>query len=399
MYGPSPSLGGAEVGEKALLSSEPLPYTTHMTISITLPKWFDLHVHLRQDELLHPIITDHLAAGCAGVLAMPNTKPPVAKVLKNDALSYMSIEDYHQQILTNGGDRFQEIIIPLYLTKDTTAAMITAGTQQGVLKACKYYPPHGTTGAEYSAPIDYFIQNGVLKAMQDNGIILCVHGETAYLEPTEYFARHTNAEEHFYQHTMPILREKFPTLKIVCEHITTKIAADFIKAHPASITVATVTPQHLLYTIGDLVKGLKYHLYCLPLLKFDEDRASLRAAVTDAQNQQFFAGTDSAPHTQKTTECGCAAGCYTAPIGAQLYAEAFELAGLNLSLVNHQTIFRKFLCELGPRFYNLAISKETFTLIKLSQKLQTTQTPKGTLTPLSLGLDSTATMNWQIKKL
>jgi len=365
-----------------------------MTISITLPKWFDLHVHLRQDELLQPIIADHLAAGCAGVLAMPNTKPPVAKVLTGDSLPYLSIQTYREQILDNGGDQFQELIIPLYLTKDTTADMISTGAKQGLLKACKYYPPHGTTGAEFSAPIDYFIKNGVFQAMADNAIVLCVHGETAYLEPSDYFARHSNAEEHFYQHTIPIIREKFPTLQIVCEHITTKIAVDFVKAHCATTTVATVTPQHLLYTIGDLVKGLKYHLYCLPLLKFDEDRASLRAAVTDPLNQQFFAGTDSAPHTQKTTDCGCAAGCYTAPIGPALYAEAFELAGLDLSLVDHQIIFKRFLCELGPQFYHLKIPTETFTLIKSPQELQTTQTSKGPLIPLTIGLNSA--LNWQV---
>lgn len=369
-----------------------------MTTSFSLPRWYDLHVHLRQDELLRPIIADHLASGCAGVLAMPNTKPPVAKVLDNDPLPYLSLESYRRQIQANGGDQFQELIIPLYLTQDTTADMIAVGAKQGLLKACKYYPPHGTTGAELAAPLDHFMKNGVFQAMEDQGVILCVHGETSDLPPERYFDRDSNAEEHFYRQSIPTLRAQYPNLKIVCEHITTTAAVEFVKAH-SKLTAATITPQHLLYTVGDLVKGLKYHLYCLPLLKFEKDRDSLRAAVIDPRNQQFFAGTDSAPHTHKTTACGCAAGCYTAPIGPQLYAEAFELAGLDLSQQDNQVIFKKFLCELGAQFYNLPTPKKTFTLEKSPTELTHSATSQGLLTPLSLGLsDSKAiVINWQIR--
>lgn len=123
---------------------------------------------------------------------------------------------------------------------------------------------------------------------------------------------------------MPLLRDKFPNLKMVCEHITTKTAVDFV-AGAGDKTGATITPQHLTYTVADLVQGLKYHLYCLPLVKFDEDRAALRAAVLTPSNKRIFAGTDSAPHTTKTTECGCAAGCFTGAIAPQLYAENFDL--------------------------------------------------------------------------
>ena len=41
--------------------------------SFTLPYWYDLHVHLRQDKLLAPIIKSQLDMGCAGVLGMPIT--------------------------------------------------------------------------------------------------------------------------------------------------------------------------------------------------------------------------------------------------------------------------------------------------------------------------------------
>ena len=131
----------------------------------------------------------------------------------------------------------------------------------------------------------------------------------------------------------------------------------------------------MLYTIGDLLQGLKYQLYCLPLLKFEEDRASLREAITNPNNQQFFAGTDSAPHTKKMTACGCAAGCYTAAIGPQLYAQAFELAGKNLNLGENQKLFKRFLCELGPQFYQITPSAETFILRRSTNQPTETKHP------------------------
>lgn len=353
-----------------------------MTTSITLPKWIDLHTHLRQDELLPHTISDHLKAGCAGVLAMPNTKPPITNL--------EMIETYIEQIRQNGGDKFEHIIVPLYLSKDTTPEMFTSGK----IKAAKYYPPNATTGAEYSCSIETLIENGILTAMESNNVVLCIHGEMHDLTPENYFAKNTNAEEAFYQMVMPKIRSQFPNLKIVCEHVTTKVAVDFVKANPDN-TAATITPQHLIYTIGDLLKGLKYHLYCLPLLKFEEDRTALQNAVIDPNNSQFFAGTDSAPHTHKATECGCAAGCYTAPIGPQLYAQAFERSGIDLSQESGQTIFKKFLSELGPKFYGLPVSTDTFTLEKTQTTIDNTKTPNGSLVPLPLGL-GLASLDWKI---
>ncbi len=361
-----------------------------------IPKWYDLHTHFRQGDALPAYIQAHIDMGCAGALAMPNTKPPTAAIFKSDEGEYWSIERYMNDLRSAGADKFQELIVPLYLTKDTGANMIQRGAKSGLLKACKYYPPHGTTGAEFGAPLSEYIENGVLKSMEDEGIILCIHGEEHGLSPDKYFDRATNAEEIFYIKEMPLLREKFPNLKIVCEHITTKIAVDFVNESSANIA-ATITPQHLLYTIGDLIQGLKYHLYCLPVLKHCEDRAALQNAVTSKQNTKFFAGTDSAPHAVKATKCGCAAGCFTGGIAPQLYAMSFELAGLDLSDINSQETFKKFLCLNGANFYSLPIPKGTFTLMKKPSKIEPLQTPNGEIIPLPLGLGQ-ETLPWSIQR-
>lgn len=356
-----------------------------MSLSLTLPKWYDLHTHLRQDELLAPVIKSQLDMGCCGVLAMPNTKPPAAKVLENDPLPYKSLESYYEDVMQAGGDAFDDLIIPLYLTKDTTPKMIEEGAEKGILRAVKYYPPHGTTGADFSHPLADFLETDVIKALEDNGVVMCIHGEEHALSGEAYFDRKTNAEEFFYKERMPVLLDKYPNLKCVGEHMTTKVGVDLVKQAGDNF-VASITPQHLKYTVGHLVQGLKYHLYCLPLVKFEEDRHALREAVIDPNNTQFFAGTDSAPHTTKATECGCAAGCFTGGVAPQLYAEAFELSGCDLSQVENQNIFKRFLCDIGPDFYGLTKSKEHFILSKEEQTVHLLETEVGTITPLPLGL-------------
>ena len=368
---------------------------------LELPKWYDLHAHFRQGELVVPLIADHLAMGCAGILAMPNTSPPVAKIFQNDDLPYWSIEEYLGMLNEAGGDAFDEIIVPLYLTKDTTPAMIEAGAEADILKACKYYPPHGTTGADYGVPMETFANNGVLQAMSEAGAVLCVHGEAHNLPPEQYFDRKSNAEEVFYRRAMPDLIDSFPDLKIVCEHVTTKVAVDFVNRAPQTVA-ATITPQHLLYTTGHLLKGLKYHLYCLPLIKFEEDREALRQAVLAADNIKFFTGTDSAPHTEKATACGCAAGCYTGGIAPQLYAQAFELAGADLESDEGQYVFERFLCRAGPEFYGLNAASETFVLEKKEQQVEPLVIGDQTILPLPVGLQENAankaSLPWRISK-
>ncbi len=342
-------------------------------------------------------IEAQIAMGCTGVLAMPNTSPPVSKVSDSGTGDGWSIEAYSTMIREAGGEAFSDIIVPLYLTGETTSEMIKTGAEKEALKACKYYPPHGTTGAQSAAPFDTYMENGVFAAMEEAGVILCIHGEEHGLSGEHYFGRESNAEEAFYQNRMPGLAQKFPKLKIVCEHITTKIAADFVQQSGDNVA-ATITPQHLLYTTGDMVQGFKYHLYCLPLVKFERDRQALRDAVTEPGNTKFFAGTDSAPHSAKTkaTDCGCAAGCFTAGIAPQLYAQGFEETGLDLSDGKAQETFKRFLCTNGAAFYGLNAADETFTLVKEEQSVQPLETADGKVTPLPLGMGQ-STIPWSIK--
>lgn len=358
-----------------------------MATTFTLPRWFDLHTHFRQGEPVADYIADHLAMGCAGALAMPNTQPPVAKVFGEPTDSAFTIEQYRADLVAAGAGEFEQLIVPLYLTRQTTVEEIEEGAKSGLLRACKYYPPHGTTNSEHGVPMEEWIGSDVLRAMEENAVVLCIHGEQHALTGSDYFDAQATAESKFYGEWMPRLVKAHPKLRIVCEHITTAAAADFVKNSDADMVAATITPQHLLYTVGHLIQGLKYHLYCLPIVKFEADRAALREAVIEEGQTQFFAGTDSAPHAKKVTECGCAAGCYTGGCAPQLYAMAFEEAGADLNSDAGQKAFERFLSTNGPEFYGFPVSQSTFTLVRESSPAETQATATALPEGLSIELE------------
>lgn len=363
-------------------------------MTLTVPKWFDLHTHFRQGPAVSAYVRAHLDMGCAGALAMPNTQPPVSAVHGPATDDAWSIESYTATLHAAGADVFEQLIVPLYLTRKTSAQMIRAGAESGILRACKYYPPHGTTNAEHGMPMDDLIGGEVLRAMEEAGVVLCIHGEQHALVGPDYIDSHHNAETRFYTERMPRLLAAHPKLRIVCEHITTRTAAEFVAAAPDHVG-ATITPQHLLYTLGHLIQGLKYHLYCLPVVKFQDDRLALRQMVTRTGQKKFFAGTDSAPHTTKATACGCAAGCFTGGCAPQLYAMAFEQSGVDLSIDEGRALFERFLCTNGPAFYGFPSSKQTFQMVKSPSATSVLQTPAGDVTPLptGLGLELTWSIN------
>ena len=335
----------------------------------------------------------HCEMGCEGIVAMPNTVPPVSRVTGEGTGEYWTIQGYLEALKANGGDAFETLIVPLYLTRHTTAEMIEQGAASGLLQACKYYPPHGTTNAGEAVPLDRLLGGDVLAQLEETGTILCVHGEAHGLASEKYFDAAENAESLFYREWMPRLLERHPRLRIVCEHVSTAEAVALVREAGDRVG-ATVTPQHLLFTVGHLLRGFRPPLYCLPVVKYRADREALRDAVTALGQRRFFAGTDSAPHAAKATECGCAAGCYTGGCAPQLYAMAFERSGVDLDTEPGRERFERFLCRNGPDFYGLEPGGRTFRLERGVEKLEPTETLDGPVLPLPLGLE--LEVNWRL---
>jgi dihydroorotase len=268
----------------------------------------------------------------------------------------------------------------LYLTDETTPADIHAARACGQVVAAKLYPAGSTTNSAQGVTAIERI-HPVLAAMSECGMLLLVHGEV-----TDGAVDIFDREQVFIDRILAPLCQRFPQLKVVLEHITTRDAAQFVTAAPAQVA-ATLTVQHLLYNRNHmLVGGVRPHLYCLPVLKRNVHQQALLDSAASG-NPKFFLGTDSAPHARHTKEqaCGCA-GCFTAPAALEMYAEIFE----SLGALGKLEAFASF---HGPAFYGLPRNTATITLRKESWTLPA-EYPLGDhrITPLKAG----ETLQWKV---
>ena len=321
------------------------------TLTITRPD--DWHLHLRDGHVLSETVPAS-ARAFGRAIVMPNLVPPITNA--DQAAQYKA------RILTHvpASGAFQPLMT-LYLTDKTSRQTIVDAKTRGDVVACKLYPAGATTNSDAGVTHLEHIDEA-LATMAECGLPLLVHGEVTDAD-IDIFDR----EKAFIDRHLVYLTERYPTLKIVMEHITTEDAARFISAGGDNLA-ATITAHHLLYNRNHmLVGGIRPHYYCLPILKRNRHQQALLEAAASG-NRRFFLGTDSAPHAvgAKESGCGCA-GCYTAPAAIELYAEAFEMIGA----LDKLEAFASF---NGPDFYEVPRNQDTITLVKETWTLPETVT-------------------------
>ncbi len=310
---------------------------------LTLTRPDDWHLHLRDGGTLSAVLP-HTARQFARAIVMPNLKPPVADTTQARA--------YRDRVLAAlpAGSTF-EPLMTLYLTGSTCADDIAQAKASGFVHAVKLYPAGATTHSEAGVS-DLTSIYPVLEAMAEHDLPLLVHGEVT--DPAvDVFDREAVFID---RHLIPIV-ERFPSLRVVLEHVTTRQAVEFVGGARENVA-ATVTAHHLLMNRNAMFSGgIRPHHYCLPVLKREQHRQALVDAVAGG-NPRFFLGTDSAPHAKSAKEsaCGCA-GIYTAHAALELYAEAFEDAGA----LDKLEAFASF---HGPDFYRLPRNSGTVTLVR-----------------------------------
>jgi len=313
---------------------------TKSSITITQPD--DWHLHLRDGDALNSV-APFTAKQFARAIVMPNLNPPVTTVVQ-------AVEYLDRILAAVDGSDF-EPLMTLYLTDNTPAEEIVAARKSCFIKGVKLYPAGATTNSD-AGVTDINNCDAALEEMQKSGLPLLVHGEVT--DPQiDVFDR----EKIFIDDTLQALSQRYPELKIVFEHITTKEAADFV-AQAGDNIGATITPQHLLYNRNAMFKGgLQPHNYCLPVLKRDIHQQALLATIRSG-NKKFFLGTDSAPHAKnkKESACGCA-GIFSAHAAIEIYAMIFE----QQDALDKLEAFASF---NGPDFYGLPRNSKTITLIK-----------------------------------
>ena len=336
-----------------------------MSDRITLLRPDDWHIHLRDGAVLRHTVAD-VARTFARAIVMPNLVPPVRNAEQAMA--------YRQRILDvrPTGSQFQPLMV-LYLTDRSTPEEIRTAKASGFVHAAKLYPAGATTNSDSGVTsIDGIFP--VLEVMAEVGLPLLVHGEVTRSEIDVFDREKAFIDEHL----QPVV-ERFPSLKVVFEHITTADAAAFVLQASANVA-ATITAHHLLYNRNHMrVGGIRPHLYCLPILKRNSHQLALLDAATSA-SPKFFLGTDSAPHARHVKEaaCGCA-GCYSAHAAIELYAEAFDQCQALDKL-------EAFASHFGADFYGLPRNTDRITLVR-ENWVGPTELPFGeqTVIPLRAG--------------
>ena len=311
--------------------------------SLTLTRPDDAHLHLRDGAALASVLP-HTARVFARAVVMPNLRPPITDTALATA--------YRGRVLKarpKGSDF--EPLMTLYLADGTSTEEIARAKRSGFVCGVKYYPAGATTNS--GAGVTSIERTyPALDAMQEHDLPLLVHGEVT-TPGVDVFDR----ERVFLETVLADIARRFPRLRIVVEHVTTREAVDFVLAGGPRIA-ATITAHHLLYNRSAMFAGgLRPHYYCLPVLKREEHREALVRAATSG-DPKFFLGTDSAPHARgdKETPCGHA-GIYTAHAAIELYAEVFERAGA----LDKLEAFASF---HGADFYRLPRNRGTISLRK-----------------------------------
>lgn len=275
-------------------------------MQITLDSPLDMHLHLRDGNMLH-LTAPLSAASYAGAVIMPNLVPPVAEAAAMAA--------YEARILAaTGRDSFRPYMTLFF--RNQNERELEAAAANPSFFGLKLYPAGATTNSD-GGVTDFGEAARTLSVMQEMGIPLLVHGES------HGFVMDRETE------FLPVYRRlatDFPRLKISMEHITTANALQLLDEFEN--VCATVTLQHLLITLDDVIGGMMQpHLFCKPVAKRPGDRDALLAAAVSGHPKLMF-GSDSAPHPRHKKECcGCAAGVFTAPLALPALAELFARHG------------------------------------------------------------------------
>lgn len=317
---------------------------------LTFTRPDDWHLHLRDGNAMRSVLPD-TAKRFARAIIMPNLKPPI--VTTEQAAAYRA--HILSALPAELAGRF-EPLMTLYLTDTSSPEEITRARASGIVQGIKLYPAGATTHSD-AGVTDIARCEATLEKMEELDMPLLVHGEV--VDPAvDVFDR----EKIFIDRVLTPLLQRFPGLRVIFEHITTREAVEFVQAVPNRIA-ATITAHHLMLNRNALFTGgLQPHHYCLPVLKREVHRQALLEAATSGHSR-FFLGTDSAPHPirDKESACGCA-GIYSAHAAIEFYAEVFEQAGR----LDRLEAFASF---HGPDFYGLPHNSDRISLIRESWQI------------------------------
>ncbi|PFH60898.1 hypothetical protein XA68_10143 [Ophiocordyceps unilateralis] len=303
---------------------------------LELPASADMHVHLRQGDMMELVAPLIRQGGVDTVFVMPNLQPPITSVAQ--ALEY---RDRLRAVEPN-----VRYLMSLFLHPSITPQVIVEAAAAGIT-GVKMYPQGVTTNSD-SGVISIDDYAAVFAEMERCNLVLNLHGEVA-TQPADGLSL-----EVAFLPVLQRLHRDYPRLRIILEHCSTLEALDAVRACGPSVA-ATITAHHL-YLTGDMSESDPL-CFCKPIPKKPSDRDALIRAVCSGDSKFFF-GSDSAPHplASKTGSQRVPAGVFTQPFATQLVLLALEEAIERGVIEEHDVTQEKlelFLGRAGRRFYNL----------------------------------------------
>ncbi len=325
-----------------------------MKTSIKIIQPDDWHVHFREGEMLK-VVTKYSSRVNKRCIAMPNTSNPITT--SEQAINYKKL------IETNSGNVNFTPLIPCYLTDNLDINDFKTSLQKNIFVGGKLYPNNATTNSEYGVNDIRKIYN-IFEILEKENKVLLIHGELNR-EDIDIFDR----EKYFIDEELFQIRKTFKDLRIVLEHVSSEYGVDFVKSN--NKIAGTITPHHMLLTKNDVFKkdNIDPHHYCMPVVKNEKDLLSLRQAAC-FDNENFFLGTDSAPHhiNNKKQKDSFKPGIFSSPYSIELYAKIFEEENAIDNL-------EKFSSINGPKFYELnvnsnyvCLNRENFTIPEYTEE-------------------------------
>ncbi|EAH7030360.1 dihydroorotase [Campylobacter lari] len=329
---------------------------------MTLKNPLDMHLHLRDESMLELVAPFSAKDFKAGVI-MPNLITPLTET--------NALKAYKERILKACKNEDFMPLMTLFF-KDYDEKFLEKAKDE--LFAIKLYPAGITTNSDNGiSSFDIEKLKPTLNAMSELDLPLLVHGETNdfVMDREANFAK-------IYEK----LAKNFPKLKIIMEHITTKVLCDLLKDYEN--LYATITLHHLMITLDDVVGGkMDPHLFCKPIAKRYEDKDALCELAFSGYEKAMF-GSDSAPHPLHTKECcGCAAGVFSAPVILPVLAELFEKHSNEANL-------QKFISDNACKIHNIEFEKDKIIALE-KQEWQVPQ-KYGDVVPFMAG----KTLNFKI---
>jgi dihydroorotase len=320
------------------------------TITMRTPdNW---HAHFRDGALLMLLVKIFIRYGWRGrIVAEPNTKPP--KLTGIEAVDYAEEINKVAQGISNR-QSFQALPV-IQITESTTPDMVQDAFFRGV-RIAKVYPYFVTNNSENGVK-DYLKIYPALAMAEKLGMVVQFHGEDPNHDVEGLF------KEAAFLRILDHIVRTFPKLRLTFEHISTEAAVEWVRAQGENIA-ASITVQHLLFTIDDLIgysrrsDGLmRVHWGFKPQAKFSSDRLALWKVILSG-HRRFFYGGDDAAHLKKNKECAksCCGAWHTMESLAVLIAEFLKFNAIEK--------LEPFLSEYGAQYYGHPLNEDTVTFIR-----------------------------------